>query len=324
MTLVLFFACTLSASAQLGNPSAESVQFFITPENPGSNELVKIRVESFTSDLNSKEITWSLNDKIQKKAVGDKNFEFTTGPLGSVSKITFSTNTITKSVTLRPVDLFITWQTNTYTPPFYKGKAVYTNQSSIQFVALPMFVGSNGKTIDPKNLIYKWTRDDSVLNNESGYGKQVLSTSGGTLAKPILINLEVTSADGLLKAKREIEVEGNLPRIIFYENHPLYGITYRNALPDIFTLTSKEISLVAAPYFFDISGKLDSNLSYVWKMNGEVIENQENPSTLTLRRPEGSAGGKANISLMTSHLAKIIQFTNKSLDINFEALNISD
>lgn len=314
---IVCFLGTHIAHAQISSPSVDSAQIFVTPQYPTPGETVTVRVENYSININATEITWSLNNKVQKKGLGDKTFSFTAGPIGSVHTVTVSGPSFSKSVSIRPASLSISWQTNTYVPPFYKGKALYANQSNIQFVAIPEFADSKGVLIDPDTLIYTWTRNGSVIQNASGFGRRVFQTSGGTLAKSLIIEVEVNSVDGNIKAKKAIEVEGVSPYIVMYENHPLYGITYRTALPDTFTLTSKEISVVATPYFFDVSGVRSVDMSYVWKMNGKMIESQENPSIITLRTPTDSTGGKASISLSISHLKNMLQFTDKAFTITF-------
>lgn len=319
---IIFFLFVFSMfgfTAHAQTPS--QTEFFITPLHPGPNEQVTVRVENFAFDLNNLELVWSVDGKVEKRGMGERQFQFTTKQLGSVSTIKVSSNSFTKTAEIRPTGLELFWQANTYTPPFYKGKALYSTQSTVQFIAMPSFVGSDGKNIDPKTLSYKWSRNNSVLSNQSGYGKNFLSTSSGVLAKPFVIAVEVTNADGSLKSESAVELRGVQPQVLLYENHPLYGIMYNKALPSQFDLGDKEVSLASAPYFFGVDRKDAPALSYKWKMNGQITPNQEKPNSLVLRRPEGSVGGTAIISLAIENIEKMLQFANYSTTIKFEALN---
>lgn len=151
-------------------------------------------------------------ENFKKKGVGDRKFQFTTGDLGSVSKISVSSSAFSKEMNIRPTGLDIVWQTKSYTPPFYKGKALYTYQSLVDFVAMPSFMTSSGAMIDPKTLVYKWTRNGSVLGDSSGYGKNVFSTSGGVLAKPLQVEVEASTIDGSMRAKKVLNCKAHNQR----------------------------------------------------------------------------------------------------------------
>ncbi len=314
----VFFSFGLVAHAQSLIPQTpDDTQFFVRPENPRPNELVGISIENYAKDLDVLDITWSLNGVVQQKGVGLKTFQFTTKGLGSVSIVKISASDFSKEITIRPVGLGLFWQTNNYTPPFYKGKSLYTYQSRAQVVAIPSFVTSSGTTLDPKTLIYKWSTNGSVLGKDSGYGKNVLSTGGWVLAKPVTISVTATSADGNFKAENSISLGGSVPQVLVYENHPLYGVLYNTAIPSAFTLNSKEISFFVAPYFFNTNKRDNSLLAYKWKMNGRSIPNQTNPYSLVLRTPDGQ--GETSVGLSIQKTDDTLQYGEFSTKIYFNA-----
>ncbi len=314
---IIFFGLTNIAYAQT-IPAQDNLQFIVTPEYPGPKEVVNIQIEDYTQNLNSLEISWFLDGKLQKRGVGDRKFQFTTGDLGSVSKISVSSSAFSKEINVRPTGLDIVWQTKSYTPPFYKGKALYTYQSLVDFVAMPSFMTSSGAMIDPKTLVYKWTRNGSVLGDSSGYGKNVFSTSGGVLAKPLQVEVEASTIDGSMRAKKSIELQGAQPEVFLYENHPLYGILYNKAIGPQFDLKSKEISLSSAPYFFDVNRKDDPALTYNWSMNGKKLSNQKNPDSLVLRKPDNTQSGSALVGVNIQKIGRSLQFRDFSTKIRFE------
>lgn len=319
-TVFVFFSFFSVLHAQSPVPQVQdNTQFFIRPENPGPNELVGISIEDYSKDLDALDVTWFLNGIVQKKGVGLKNFEFITKGLGSVSKIKISTGGSSKEITIRPTKLGLMWQTNNYTPPFYKGKALYTYQSRAQVIAIPSFVTSSGATLDPKTLVYKWSVNGSALGKNSGYGKNVLPTGGWVLAKPVNISVVVTSTDGEFKAQNSISLTGNLAQILVYENHPLYGVLYNVAIPAGFSLNSKEISFFVAPYFFNTNKRDDPLLQYKWKMNGRPISNQTNPYSLVLRKPDGQVGGETSVGLNIQKTDDTLQYAEFSTKIYFKA-----
>ncbi len=289
------------------------------PKYPRPNELVTVHLNDYSINLNATEVTWSLDGKIQKKGIGEKQFQFTAGAIGKKSVVKASTNTYTLTLNINPVGLDIFWQTQTYTPPFYKGKALFSYQSAVDFVALPVFLNSSGVLIDPKTLIYTWSKNNAVAGNLSGYGKNSISLVGGVLAKPMTIGVKVSSIDDTLESETEISLTANSPQTILYENHPLYGITYNKSLPYQLSLDEKEITLSVAPYFFDVNRKDKPTISYVWKMNGKEIQNLEKPFSLVLRKPEGGGAGSAILSLLITQTEKMFQFANSSISIFFKS-----
>ncbi len=72
--------------------------------------------------------------------------------------------------------MVLLWQADdSYVPPFYKGKAMPSAESSIKVVALPEI--RNGSTIvSVQNMTYSWQKDYNKDVNDSGYGnRNVLS-----------------------------------------------------------------------------------------------------------------------------------------------------
>src|SRR3990167_742525 len=92
---------------------------------------------------------------------------------------------LTTVVLAQSVDIL--WQGDTYTPPFYKGKSLWSNQSRITFVAIPQGLGN------PASLNYKWTKNGTVLGNINGIGKNTLSFTDSILSRPQTIRVDILS-----------------------------------------------------------------------------------------------------------------------------------
>jgi len=90
---------------------------------------------------------------------------------------------------LRAQEVDILWQGETYTPPFYKGRALWSSQSRITFLAIPHGAGIG----NPANLTYRWTQNGTVLGNINGIGKNTLSFTDSVLSKPQTIKIDVLS-----------------------------------------------------------------------------------------------------------------------------------
>lgn len=325
IALSLFLIFTLKAHGQLQSATlsdiTDSAEITTIPASPGANENVSVKIESFSFDLNSSEIIWAVNGAIKDKGFGKKNFSFKTGSVGSISLIkavikTKEGKTVEKTLVVRPAGVDILWEADSYTPPFYKGKALYGYQSLVTVIALPNMANSSGTKINPDNLIYKWTKDGKVLGGVSGYGKSKFSFSRSILSRPDEIEVEVMSSDKKIKASGSITLEPIEPKTVIYENNPLYGIIYEKAISGEFKLNGNEITLITTPYFFgknDVGGRI----KYDWRMNGRSINNKPDARQATFRNTEG-AKGSTKISVDLQNEGKELQSAGTNIMLNFE------
>lgn len=327
LSLAFFLIFALEARGQaraaaMTDAIADSVDITTAPEFPGANQDVSVRIESFSFDLNSSEIIWALNGIIKDKGVGKKDFYFKTGEIGTASliKILIKTKTgknIEKSLIVRPAGVDILWQADSYAPPFYRGKALYSYQSLITVIALPDLANSSGAKINPENLIYKWTKDGKVLGEISGYGKNKFSFQRLILSSPTEIEVEVMSSDKNIKASGSISLEPVEPKAILYENNPLYGIIYERAAVNEFKMNGNEITLSAVPYFFGLEELNGGKIKYNWNMNGQNISGKENGRKITFRNADGGKGS-AEISVDLQNDAKELQSAMTNVLLNFD------
>ena len=200
-------------------------------------------------------------------------------------------------------------------PPFYKGKNIFTHQNQLTIVAVPHIIGNNGAEINPKTLVYKWKKNGSVIESALGYGKNTYTFEGSLISRPMNISVEITSDQGV--GYGSIYVTPSDPFILFYKKDPIYGIQFQKALEASEPLNnSKEITILATPYFIDLGGYVSNSLMYKWAINGKQIQDDGQRKFQTFRQNEGSSG-TANISLSVENPDKILQFAQKSLMLSF-------
>ena len=77
--LIFFSIISVSEAVSLNN----GVNIKITPNFPGPNQEVSISIEEYSMDINMSEISWFKNGVLVKKGVGEKNFSFITGDIGT-------------------------------------------------------------------------------------------------------------------------------------------------------------------------------------------------------------------------------------------------
>ncbi|MEN9582654.1 MAG: hypothetical protein RL641_608, partial [Candidatus Parcubacteria bacterium] len=261
---------TLIAHAQIPS-SITGVEINVNPELPQPGDTVAVEVKSYITDLNGASVAWYVNQKLVFSGIGKTKYTFTAPKDGSRSNISALITTIegrqiqkNTSVQANGVDLFV--ETSGYTPPFYLGKASVAYQNQVKIIAVPHLINTNGVEIDPKKLIYNWKRDSKVLQDQSGFGKQAAIVTGNIVPRPYTITVDVSSLDGKTHGQTSLDLEETSPSIVLYENDPLYGVLYNNAISERFRMNQSELSVIAAPFGFNIK---DSNsIDYVWSING--------------------------------------------------------
>jgi hypothetical protein len=224
---------------------------------------------------------------------------------------------IEKSYTIKPSEVDLIWQTDGFVPPFFKGKALFSHQNKIKFVAVPHIIDSKGQEIPAKNLVYKWTRNGTVLGDFSGYGKNTYTLIPSIISRPLNIEVEVTSPDSSGIAYTQTTVYPIDPKIVFYKKDPLYGIQFQNAFGSNLEINdSQELTVMGYPLYFGAFDPDDYTLAYKWAINGERIANTENQFVRVFRQKEGTSG-TAQISLSVENQDEILQYASSNFFLKF-------
>ena len=308
--------------AQLAGQSQSDINVNMIPENPGPNQIVDVSLTSYTTDINAANITWKINGKTLKTGEGEKAFNFTTGGMNTttvfeVLVLTIEGKTIDQTFNIKPTLVDLMWQSDSFTPPFYKGKAMFSHENKITFIALPHITDGSGQEISAKNLIYTWTQNGSVMDSDSGYGKNTYTQVASLISRPIDVSVRVTSTDTDGVGSAEIVATPANPFIIFYENNPLYGIEFQKALQNNVDMKdSQEITVLGVPFFFGTLTPTPPELSYKWSVNGVPINNDPSANMEVFRGKEGTSG-TSNISLSIENSQKILQYTSNNFNLSF-------
>ncbi|MDP1625373.1 MAG: hypothetical protein Q8L64_06475 [bacterium] len=311
-----------SASAQTIPGISDPLTLSLIPEVPQPNGLFDVRLQSYSMGLDSALVVWSIDGKEVQRGVGLKSLSARAGGVGSmstihVSVVTVGTGTFNTSIVIRPADVALVWESDTYTPPFYKGKALHSYNGAFKVIALPEFVDFSGKRINPKELIYSWSKNGEVQANASGYGKNTFITSQTSYLRPGEdIMVEVSAPRDNIVARRSVTISPIVPKIVFYENSGLYGTLYEKSLLRSVNLVNDEVEIVAEPYFFSVPVRNSAALSYSWKLNGQTVPSFQNRSGVILRKT-GQAGA-SSIGVTIQNSQKLLQGANSAIIIRYE------
>ena len=209
------------------------------------------------------------------------------------------------SIHAQEIDLL--WQGDTYTSPFYKGRALWSNQSAITLAAIPHGLGN------PASLIYKWTRNGTVLGNISGVGKNALSFSDSIISRPQTFKVDILSNNEEVLATASISVVPISPTLAVYENNSLYGFMFHREINGAHKLQDQEVTYTVFPFFFSVSSRTDNSINYEWRTNtGET----EGTNSVTYRIPDNTSG-TSQIQVRATSVNKILQDSNKSFLVEF-------
>lgn len=295
-----------------------TADFFIktSPESPGPGTEVAAEVVSFNIDLDRAYITWVLNDKTTLKGKGEKTLKFSLGSAGKSATLKAIVSTedgtqLQKTLTFSNAEVDLLWEAQTLTPVWYQGKALPTPGSKIRISAFPRLFNTS-----PENLIYQWKKNYEPVVSSSGLGKRFIEFTL-PMDDPYArdkIEVEVSNLTKTISAKKSIQIEARDFKLLFYENNPLEGIRFQEALNNL-TLKQDNIEIKAEPYFFAAEDK--NELSYEWTINQENIAPQITGSVFSLNIAPGITGSfslEANIK----NPKKIIQFIQKSLAVTKE------
>lgn len=274
----------VAAIAQISTFDATPLTLTMTPEYPAPGETVQLSVSSYALDINRSTIVWKAGDTVIKEGEGESQATITAGNVGSVTTITVEVTSEsgqfgTGEARIAPADIQILWSTDSYVPPFYKGKKIAGPSAKIDAYARVEF--SNGtRAVAEKDIIYTWYRGNTVLSAISGRGKSRVTLTGPVFGTETF-RVVAESVDRSRYAEGEMRVTAQESQLKLYEHHPLYGILYHRAFVGDVNTVEKELRVTAVPYFAHTNSP--HSLSYEWTVNDTpVTAHPEEPETLTI------------------------------------------
>lgn len=303
----------------------EQISVDINPEIPDPGEVFVISIESFSSNLSAANIIWQVDGVTVLNGQGIKQVQLTAPAAGKRMVVKYiiqkiGGGTISDTLSFNPAEVDIIYEAQTYTPPFYKGRSIFTSESVINFVAIPNFIDSSGRKLDEDGLIFTWKIDYQPVLQVSGPGKNTFPFQSSLIQRPMIIGVEVESPTTNLLAETEILIELSDPQILLYENNPLLGTVFEQAVSGNFMLDRQEIDFKAVPYFFSVNHPGDFDLGYEWFINGSKIQVGPTQNTLTFRNV-GDLQGKSDINLQINHLGKLLQGSATGFSLDFGKIN---
>jgi len=321
-TAILGIICTagMLLSPSMAFAALDLVTFRTDPEMPGPNQTVTVSIQSYAVDLNSARSTWYIDGVVVKDGVAEKSIETRTKEFGQIVTIdvviiTASGTRYDKQLLLRPLEVDILWEADTFVPPFYKGKALPTYKSNVKVTAIPRF---NSLSSDPSLFSYTWTANQTQ-GVGGGLGKMSalvpMKYSGSTV--PISVRVSDPSEGGQSVTVGQ-DITAVDPLLIFYEEAPLLGIHFNKILTGNTNTAGTSFRIHAVPYFFSNDDIKNGDLSYLWQNNTLRLTPSLVPTTFLVEKT-GTNAQSNSISLKAQNRKRILQIAETKLTVDFSS-----
>ena len=307
VSAALFVA--LPTYAQQFNPDVfgTNLSLELSPQYPQPGNSVHVTAGGSGIDLAGSAIVWRSNGNIIAQGMGLTSIDTVAGALGTQADIeidvaTQDGNMRSAHATIAPTEIDLLVGSDSYTPPFYRGRALPSAGTDIIVQALARFKQQDGTLVPDSAITYTWKRDGQVLGDISGRGKSGAVIPALHLFTDDTITVDAVSADGTLSGEASAVVPAAQPTLDLYEDHPLYGVLYNNALGASAFVSESEMAFVGVPYFAQAGSPNDSGLSYSWRVNDTPVSSSaSSPSELTINADNSS--GLAQIALEVTRAA---------------------
>lgn len=253
---------------------------------------------------------------VDKKVVYEGSAQTTKLPVGGAgvpmtATVTVLSNgkTYTKTVTVRPQDVSLVLEPLASAPALYAGKPQIPFDGTVRVVAVAALRDAKGTLLDPSKLAYSWIVDDVRIAASSGIGKDATYVASPLPYRSRTVGVTVQSQDGTLVGSANATLTAQNPVVRIYENDPLAGIRFDQALSGTVGIASAEKTLYAAPYSFSLKNGAPS---LRWFLNGSSAQSG---NTITLR-PTGNGAGNASLSVVSSSDTSTVSAT-QNLSLSF-------
>jgi hypothetical protein len=299
----------------------------LTPSsnNPIPGQTVTITAVSYSFDINSATVIWTVNGKQVQKGIGSTILNVTAPSLGKkttvdVTAVTPSSGSFTGSITMGSGYIDLITETDGYVPPFFMGKTLLAYQNNVTVIAIPHLADASGKEYDPAALVYQWKKDDgTVLQSQSGYGRQSITLAGNIVPRPYYLMVTATSRDGSAQAESLIQIVAQSPSLTFYNDDPLYGPLFNKAIGNtLYIGAQKEAKAFAALFGFNIFPGNSSALTLDWSINNVEHPELASSQSIVMRAPDGVSGMSA-IALSVRGAQDILQGADGAFNVAFSA-----
>jgi len=307
--------------------TAEKYMEIIYPKDYQANQEITLTLKCYAIEIQRAYISWYVDGKLLTSGYGKTKIKVKVkGPgvrtsVRAVAKpIESDIGIIEKTLVLYPTKFDVLWETDGYTPPFYKGKAPITVQSPVKFVALTDFADTPGS-----NLLYKWEKNFQEIGDGPQYGKNVIYLNGRGTAqidgnRTARFDVNVSTLDNSAASSRILKIKTHPQEIIFYENNPVNGVMHNHAIKGALEMTKKTFKMIAEPYFFSKADLANESLKFNWTIDGR--NHPEYKQNIAFEQ-KNAGNGTAYIKLAIQNIKNVYQSATSYLTVNFNNTDVN-
>jgi hypothetical protein len=311
LLLAVFILLGTFTSTFAQNVGGLDVSISSIPTDPLPGQRVQLQLISYSTNLNEASITWRAGGQIIDSGIGKKTLAITAPQIGETMLISANVKAVgfeeaNTEYLIRPGSVELLWEAyDSYTPPFYKGKAMPSINSTIRVAAIPTFNA-------PKTISYVWSKNDTALPSSSGVNKSWITFKNHEL-NPVE-TIKVLVQNTFFSGSDTVTITPKNPSVIAYQKRDGF-IEYANgALKDI-TTTQPGIILRFEPYYFSIPRSINQDLGFSMRAGEMEIAGESQINEIRLSRPE--EGGNVSFKVLVHTIAYTLQNANKMFSIQF-------
>ncbi|MBA3789483.1 hypothetical protein H0X32_03815 [Patescibacteria group bacterium] len=308
--LLAFFALSaFPVRAQVAGTNPISLD--IQPQYPAPYQNVTLTPSSSVFDVAAASISITVNGTAFYKGSGGSAVTIPMGGPGSTANISVSAiaggQTYHAQLVIRPADVALVVEPLSTAHPFYEGHGLVSSNGRVRLIAIPDLRSSSGKAISPSTLEYTWKLGDQILESDSGIGKSVLNANAPQQYRDANVSVTVTDPASSAVAQTQTTISPIAPLVRIYENDPLLGPLYDNALSGNITMSGTENTYRGVPYYFS------SLPSIGWGVNSVQ---SGSASDITVRAT-GNGQGTAVVNFAATSRTDASRSANTTLSVIF-------
>lgn len=311
LTAPLLFVIFFSAQTV----HASVINFTSQPPFPGPNSNVTLIADTYVVDFEISEVYWYINEQLIDTGVGLRQFSFSTSDLGEPTVIDIVVVTpqgyrLTERKVINPIDVPLIWEADTYTPPFYRGKALPSAKSEVKIVALPQVAESD------ISFVTTWKEKGFIRKDASGLNRLSFVTQASLDLIPVNINIQMESLNKSYTFAGSLQVTARPTELHLYPATVLGTVLYdRAAQTPVLFEDNPSISLVAEPFFVSQEDHIRGDIQFEWDAGLESTQATTRKSITFLRPTEGK--GSTLIELTASNKNNFHQRMTEILSLNY-------
>lgn len=307
-TFILLFS--LSFSSVSAQALSEDISISIFPNEPRPGEIVSIRAESFGMNLLRASISWYQDNKLISSGVGKTEIKIASPGTGKATTISVTASDdisdASTSITIRPASVDVIWEAvDSYTPPFYKGKALPAVGSKLKITAVP-------SSVAPRSIAYSWKYNGNNLKNLSGVNKNTITIKTDVLSSNESFSVEASG--GTFEGTASTNITLRSPEAVLYTKSNGFINYAKGSLQNMPILESGAV-LRIEPFNFSINKSLAESLSINFNLDGQDVFGIANPQELPVTKPETSGQGSVVVNI--SSIKERLQSIKKTFNLSF-------